>query len=359
MFKDLILNRDSINLAIDAYCKENYTSYSIEMKEMSSGQRYSITTAGSKLVLDVYYNNKGGTTFAVNSGKPALLEDRKKLAQYIIDSPLCAMASGSDHNRSMLFKNIDREDFNAVIDAICEEDDFKSLISRDEINGCITVKMEGRWSDKVTVTYYVGTKNVRIQGRPLILYALCSSMFNELVDVDEVVECLDEAYSLNLSGKTVEEQYDLLLPKSHDKHTAKLKKSLLKAVYNLNLNQHEYGCTELVFEALRALEGHIKLTLVRDYSIKCPNKFGTLTFFSYDSTAHIVNINAVQAAIISDATKLQYYKDAYKFFVEHRHKIFHWDYPDTVETDSTEQLDNIEDVHRIIRDTLALIDRYY
>ena len=359
MFRDLMLNRDKISLAIDTYCKDTYTNYSIAEKEINLGIRYTISHDGGNLVLDTYHNKKGGTTLAVNSGKPALLEDRKKLAQYIVDSPLCAMATGSDHNRSMLFKDITREDFDTIIAAICEEDDFKALISKEESNGNIIVKMEGRWSDRITIIYYTGTKNVQIQGRPLILYALCTSLFNELVDEEAVVECLDNAYSLNLSGKTIEEQYALLLPKSHDKHPAKLKKSLLKAVYNLNLDQQEYGCTELVFEPLRALEGHIKLTLLRDYSIKCPNSKGLLSFFSYDTTSHTVTIASEQEGKIATPAKIQYYKDAYKYYVEYRHKMFHWDYPSKVEDDTTEQLDDITDAHRIIRDTLALIEKYY
>ena len=359
MFKDLMLNRDNISLAIDGYCKENYTSYSIQETEMSFGKRYTISFDGSTLVLDTYHNKKGGTTLAVNSGKPALLEDRKKLAQYIVDSPLCAMAAGSGHNRDMLFKEISKEDFESVISTITDEDDCKSVLSRDENDTSIIVKLEGRWSDRVTVSYFTGTKNVRIQGRPLLLFSLCSSLLNELVDEEEVVECLDNTYSLNLSGKTIEEQYALLLPKSHDKHPAKLKKSLLKAVYNLNLDQQEYGCTELVFEPLRALEGHIKLTLLRDYAITCPNTKGLLSFFSYDSTSHTVTISSAQEGTIATPAKIQYYKDAYKYYVEYRHKMFHWDYPDKVENDTTEQLDDIADAHRIIRDTLALIEKYY
>ena len=127
-----MLNRDKISLAIDTYCKDTYTNYTIAEKEINLGIRYTISHDGGNLVLDTYHNKKGGTTLAVNSGKPTLLEDRKKLAQYILESPLCAMATGSDHNRSMLFKDITREDFDTIIAAICEEDDFKALISKEE-----------------------------------------------------------------------------------------------------------------------------------------------------------------------------------------------------------------------------------
>lgn len=358
MYKDLMINRDNIEQAINLYCKDKYSEYSIAAEQQGEYKiRYNIIFDGNKMFLDVFFNNKGGTTLQVTNGK--FTDVKEELAEFIVTNPLCIMSLAEEHNRDMLFKKIEQSDFEKTLEIIKEDDDCKTTTSQETTEDKIVAKLEGRWSDKVTVTYTFATKNVRIQGRPLILFNLCASFFNELLDVDEVVECLENTYSLSLSGKSVEEQYMLLLPKSHDKHSEKLKKSLLKAVYNLNLDQQEYTCTELTFEVLRALEGHIKLTLLNDYSITSPNKHGTLSMFSYNRDTGVVTLSTPCESTINDPVKIQYYKDAYKHYVVFRHKIFHWDYPDDISSDDTEQLENIEDVRGIIRDTLAIIDRYY
>ena len=162
-----------------------------------------------------------------------------------------------------------------------------------------------------------------------------------------------------MNKATVEEQFKLYLPNSHSKHSDKLKKSLLKAVYNLNVTSQEYTCTDLTFEVLRALEGHVKITLSNDYKVECPNKYGTLSMFHFDETTDTSTLSKSVKLLVNDAQKIVYYEKAYKHIVIYRHKIFHWDYPDAFGVDETIQIDNIEDAKKIIIDILSLIDEYY
>jgi hypothetical protein len=221
------------------------------------------------------------------------------------------------------------------------------------------VKFEGKWSDKVTLTYTKSTKSVRIQGRPLLLFNVIDSYFNELIDVEKIVAVLEDNFGENVEKEIVEDQFKMYLPNSHNKHTDKLKKSLLKAVYNLNITSQEYTCTELTFEVLRAVEGHIKLTLLNDYGVNSPNKYGTLTMFSFDENTDTATLKEPVRSKVSDNKKIDYYEKVYKHIVVYRHKIFHWDYPDVLGVDETIQIENVEDAKNIIKDSLALIDEYY
>lgn len=359
LFKDLKLNRDNIQKVIEIYADSNYTTYSLNKSVKSPTlTRFDIVLDNKKLFVDVHFNGKGGTTIQVNNGKEQ--EEKIKIAEFISTHPLCFMAAKEENNRSMLFREIDEEDFNKIAAIIKEENEnCNSVISEVSDDSKTIIKLEGRWSDKVTLTYTKSTRNVRIQGRPLILFNEIASNFNELVDVEKVVEMLEENYQQNVSKTSVNEQFEQYLPNSYNKHTEKLKKSLLKAVYNLNVTSQEYTNTELTFEVLRALEGHVKITLLRDFSVASPNKYGTLSMFNFDDSTDTATLREPVRSTVGTPNKIAYYEKTYKHIVVYRHKIFHWDYPSAFGVDETIQIDNVEDAKKIIVDTLTLIDEYY
>lgn len=357
MYKNLILNRDKIRTAIELFCNCNYKDFNITEEEKPYFHRYNIDFDGNSMFLDLFFKKDGTTTIQTSNGKN--IDEKEKLAAYIMESGICNMTSGNNHNRSLLFKNVSIDDFEAIMRMIPHEDCFSAIIKRNDNENSIIVQLEGVWSDKITVTYFKSTQNVRLQGKPLAIFSTVSSLFNELIDIDNIVETLDNSYMMDISKESIEEQYIALLPKSHAKHSEKLKKSLLKAVYNLNLPQQEYTCTELAFEALRALEGHIKLTLTSVFGIGPTSPYGHLSMFKYDDDTHTVSIVQPNESKISDPQKIEYYKKAYKYYREYRHKLFHWDFPENILMDGTEQIDDVEDVKNIIRDTLKIIDEFY
>lgn len=285
---------------------------------------------------------------------------KRKIAEFIAIYPMCLMAGIDESNRSMLFKDISEEDFISIVEILKDDSENGSKILSEQSDSVRTlIKVEGRWSDKVTLTYTKSTKNVRVQGRPLLLYNEITSFLNELVDIDKVVEMLEDNFQQNVSKDSVEEQFRYYLPNSYDKHTDKLKKSLLKAVYNLNVTSQEYTCTELAFEVLRALEGHVKITLLKDYNVKSLSKHGTLTMFKFDEATDTITFKDPDRSIIGNISKIEYFERAYKSIVIYRHKIFHWDYPNEFGIDETIQFENLDNVKQIIVDILRLIDEYY
>lgn len=359
LFKDIKLNRDNLEKVLDIYAKNNYSTYSLnKIVKSQILTRYNIVFEEKKLFLDFHFNNKGGTTIQVNNGQEQ--EEKKKIATFLSTHPLCLMEGSNENNRSMLFKDIDKENFSGVIEIIKEEsENCSKVLSEIQDDTKILIKLEGRWSDKVTITYNKNTENVRVQGRPLVLYNEITSFFNEVIDNDKIVETLEENFQQNINPKSIEEQYINYLPNSYDKHTDKLKKSLTKAVYNLNVTSQEYTCTELAFEVLRALEGHVKLTLLRDFNIRSTSKHGTLTMFSFDENTSVATMREPARTTVKNKDKITYFEKAYKYIVVYRHKIFHWDYPDVVGMDQTIQFEDVNDVKQIIIDILSVIDEYY
>jgi hypothetical protein len=353
MYKDLKLNRDAIHGALNQYASENYTNYKIqENKKNNLVTCYNFECDDKKFFLSFYFNNKGGTTIKIKEGEEQ--NEKEKIADYIKSNPSCLLADSKDNNRSISYKKIRFDDYNEIIDMIKTECEHCNRVLKEEVNDKQRLyKFEGKWGDKVTVNYVISTKNVRIQGRPLLLFNEISSIFNELIDESQVVKNLEQNYGEVLEETEIDRDFKQYLPNSFDKHTDKLKKSLLKAVYNLHIDSQEYTCTELTFEVLRALEGHIKLTLLLDYKVRCPNRYGTLEMFTYKELLEPAR------SMIADSNKIAYYEKAYRYFVVHRHKIFHWDYPELAHLDETIQYEDISEVHNIIKETLTLIDEYY
>ena len=360
MFKNLILNRNEIEGVVQQYLDKNYNNATLKVEQKSEYQyRFQINAQSKKLFLDIYYNNKGGTTIQVNNGKEQ--NEKKKIADFIIKHPLCKMDESDKKNRSMMFKNITEEEFQTVLQIISEDENCATCedTSEDEKRGIS--KLTGKWSDKITITYMKTTRNVRIQGRPLLIFNTAVSYFTELIDVDELVNNLEENLGQNIDKVTVEKQYKLFLPNSYDRHSDKLKKSLLKAVYNLNIKNANFTCTELAFEALRAIEGHIKITFGRDYMIGPPNRRGALSMFRFNEETGVCTLGESIRRLINNPLKVTYYEKAYKHLAIYRHKIFHWDYPDPdgFNVDETIHIEEISRVHQIIKDTLGIIDEYY
>lgn len=362
MYTNLLLDFRKIGQAVDIYFKDNYTKYSIntserERKDKCKEITYNITYDNKKLFLTTFLKGNGRTSLKVKEGKEQ--EEKEKLAEFIANSSICKMADKSDSNRSMKFKKIDFINFKGTINLIKEEDLCVNIVKSKDDDKLI-YKLEGKYNDKIVITYYKTNNNLMIQGTPLTLYNLCLSYINELVDLDDVVDNLEDNYNQNVKKLTVEEQYKIYMPNSYNKHTDKLKKSLLKAVYNLNIDCQKYTCTDLVFEPLRALEGHIKLTLNRDYKVSSPNPYGNLSMFKYNHDNDVVTLlEPTRQKVISIKDRVLYYEKAYKHIVMYRHKYFHWDYPDEFGQDETKQIDNVEDARQLIIDTLKLIDEYY
>lgn len=358
MYNDLKLDRDNIRKVIEIYAKNNYETYEVKKDKKSPiFIRYNLILDKKRLFLDFHFNNKGGTTIQVSNGKE--VEEKIKIAEYISSHELCFIASKEENNRSLLFKDIDEKDFEAVIESLTEDKDFRLVSSNKQEKVRTILKLEGQWSDTVTVTYTNSTRNVRIQGRPLLLYNELSSSFNEIIDVDKVVENLESNFKEGISDCQIEEQYKSYLPYSHDKHTEKLKKSLLRAVYNLNISDPYYTCTDLTFEPLRALEGHIKITLFNDYDVDFPNKRGGLHMFKFDKQKKSHKLKDTVRSQVSSVTKIKYYEKAYKWINEYRHEIFHWQSPNELGEDETIQYDDLDQVKEIIKGTLEIIDEYY
>ncbi|WP_160680890.1 type II toxin-antitoxin system RnlA family toxin [Clostridium sp. C8-1-8] len=361
MFKEVLLNVDNIEIVIDDYFREKYSNYEVSLNQKKTKENnkiYDVQFDGRSLFLSVFINKQGKVTLKVKEGKEQ--EEKELLATYIVNSSKCKIQS-TGKSKSLSFRNIDFNDFKNIISIIKEEDLCTSCMPFEDNEVKLSYKITGRYRDVLTVNYFKTTNNVTLQGLPLEVFNYTSSLFNELLDIDEVVNTMNEACKESILVESIEEKFTKIMPNSYDKHTEKLKKSLIKSVYNLEATCQDLTCTDLIFEPLRALEGHIIITLSRDYGVTKPYK-GNLSMFTYDEDNDIVNFrkNIDEKKVREKNNKVYYYKKVYSHIVRYRHRYFHWNWNESLASDQqTLHLNDIEVAKGIILDTLKLIDEYY
>ena len=360
MFKELLLNVDNIESVINDYFEEKYSTHKVTLndkKTKSNNNVYDVSFDGRSLFMSVFINKQGKVTLKVKEGKEQ--EEKELLARYIVNSPKCQI-QGDTKNKSISFKNIDFDDFNSVIDIIKEEEWCRSFIPSENNAIKLSYKAIGRYRDVLTINYFKTTNKVMLQGLPLEVFNYATSYFNELLEVDEVINTMNEACNETIGVTAIDDKFKSVMPNSYGKHTDKLEKSLIKSVYNLEATCQDLTCTELIFEPLRALEGHIIITLSKDCSVVKPF-INNLSMFTYNEENDIVNFrkNTDEEKVREKNNKVDYYKKAYKHIVKYRHRYFHWNWNAELGQDVTLHLDDVGVAKGIILDTLKLIDEYY
>lgn len=360
MFKELLLNVENIETVINDYFREKYSSYKVSLDEKKikpNNKVYNVEFDGRTLFLSIFINKQGKITLKVKEGKEQ--DEKGLLATYIVNSSKCKLI-GDTKNKSISFNNIEIDDFKKVMSLIEEEEWCTSCTLTEDHDIKLSYRIIGRYRDGLTVNYFKRSKKVNLQGLPLEVFNYTASFFNELLDIDEVINTMNEACNNNIEIDNIEQKYVNLMPNSHDKHNDKLKKSLIKSVYNLEVTCQNLTCTDLIFEPLRALEGHIIITLSENYGIVKPYR-NNLSMFKYIEKDDIIKFkyDEDKSKVEEKDDKLDYYINAYRHIVKYRHRYFHWGWNEELGKDTTLHLDDIEVAKEIILDTLKLIDEYY
>lgn len=349
LYKGLNLNRNAITESIKRFFNLRGEECKVsDFKDKGSIKRLDIQYADSSIFLDFYFLNNGSTTINPYSGKEKEL--KIEMVKFIIDDPTCSNGDVHSKNNWLVGEGITREDFGSVIELLSESIHCEKCEEFDQNDKVKRYKLVGKQGDSVTIQFF-STGTMMIQGRPLALFNEASVYLTELVDAESISKMFNDYYKINIDKKNIENQYLHYLPNSHDKHNKKMKKVLLQAVYNLNLDGEMYEYSTLIFPGLRVLEGHLK-KILNAHSIFLQNNKFSMFKVGENTTKYSLIVDNV----LSDSLK-NYFEDVYNFYNKHRHGLFHWNIED--EIDTTRTIDTLIEAKALIRDTLSKIDEYY
>lgn len=198
--------------------------------------------------------------------------------------------------------------------------------------------------------------SVVMQGKPQLLFSTIISYITELVDIEEIPKIFNNTYNVSIDKDEVCSEFQFYMPNSFDKFSSKMEKALLQAVYNLKLNGKMFDGTFLAHPAMRVVEAHLKILLVKYEIIPDAKYIKDNGFNMFDKLGAKYKLKMDQHGTATE-DKAKYIGNLYTFYHNNRHVLFHWDDP-TGPLDTTKLL-SVEDAHDKIKRALAIIDEYY
>lgn len=353
-FKGINIKREEIIPSINKFCSIYYDSYSVD-KDFTciSGTRHrlQIKVNDKNFFMDFHLNSDGTTTIEDFGGKE--VDIKKELAKFIKEK--CEFTD-SDDNKWFVAKDIAKDDFDAIVEILEESDFYQESIKKSEFQDGFIFQCKGKYGEKLTINYYT-SKKVVVQGRPLLLFNEAITMISELIDPSEIPKAFNDCYDININKDDVITQYEILMPNSYDKHSSKLKKVLLQAVYNTNIKGDMFEYSYLTFPALRALEGHLKYIYMSN-SIQLAKKEPIGVIFRHDGSKFY--IKPEYASSIRSSNELKYIEEAYNYYHAQRHTLAHWGHLECAsDLDGTRVIENYGEAITVISDILKLIDKYF
>ncbi len=350
-YKNLNIKRENIINEINKFCSINFNEFIVNKSFEPKGgtrKRISINADAKCFYIDFHFNGNGSTTIEDFGGKE--VEIKRKLAYFIKNESNCKMEDDSK-NKWFVVRDLEKGDFESILELIEESEWYKETIGCKNYIDKKLYKYKGKYSENLTIEYYK-TETVVMKGRPLLLFNEVMVMLTQLVDLEDIPKTFNDYYKIEIKKDDIETQYEINLSNSYDKHPIKLKKVLLQAIYNNNLEGDMFEYTFLPFPALRALEGHLKY-IVSNYSIELEKGIIGSIFKGQN-----YGLSQECKTKIVDTKKIKYLEDAYKHYRNHRHSLSHWADFDTP-LDTTRIIESISEAKQLIIDTLLLIDKYY
>lgn len=353
-FNSINIKREEIIPSINKFCSIFYDSYSVDEDFTHKGgtrHRLQIKVDTTEFFMDFHLKSDGTTTIEAFGGNAVNI--KKELAKFIKEK--CEFADSAD-NKWFVAKDIEKDDFDAIVEILEESDFYQETIKKSESQDGFIFQCKGQYNEKLTINYYT-SKKVVVQGRPLFLFNEAITMITELIDQSEIPKAFNDCYDIDINKDDVITQYEILMPNSHDKHHPKLKKVLLQAVYNSNIKGDMFEYSFLTFPALRALEGHLKY-IYKFNSIQLGRKDPIGTIFNRDGSRFYIKSD--YTSIIRSNDELKYIEEAYTYYHAQRHSLSHWGYLECAsDLDSTRVIENYGEAVTVINDTLKLIDKYF
>lgn len=255
-------------------------------------------------------------------------------------------------------EGITLEELRTVINLVIEEIDEEIKTSEVDISYGKRFELSIAGKEKIIIQHYIDKNSLQIQGKPQQLFSVVVAFISELVEIEKIPEFFNSFFKLEINKENVKTEFKSCLPNAFGKLPEKLDRVLHQAVYNLNIFGEVFDATFLVEPAIRALEGHLKVILINcGISLRENSDDKRDKFYMFKKDGQKYRLEDNHTKDISEKL-CEYISKCYTYFHNNRHQLCHWDNP-TEQTDTTRLINNTNDAHTIIKNTLALIDEYY
>lgn len=254
-------------------------------------------------------------------------------------------------------EGISEEDLSVILNLTKEEIGVEKISEEEKViahGKGISLKIGNE--DRVMISYYRKSNKLVMQGKPQLLFSTIISYVTELVDVEKIPQIFNATFKIDIDKDEVHTEFQFYMPNAYDKLPKKMERTLHQAVYNLKLNGDMFDGTFLAQPALRVLEAHLKMVLLK-YGIIPDNSYIKIHKFDmFEKNGAKYKLKADRHGSATEEN-VKYIGNLYTFFHNNRHRLSHWDDP-TAPLDTTKLLD-VNGAHELIKRTLSIIDEYY
>lgn len=250
-------------------------------------------------------------------------------------------------NNYFVVSPINEEDFDALLDLMCEE---YSKIQKDKkissLKSIYHIKMDN--NTVVATIYHSHTKKLLVQAKESLLFQILIAFMTELESITTIDKIMSGAYRKTIDEAKTSEIYCELFQSLPDNYPPSNKKLLTQAIINLNYYVESEDYSQYVFPALKALEGHIKYLITTATSKPVPRHFNC---FNKDKKTDLYVYVGVGNALI----KMQIEK-CYNYYKLQRDSLFHFgDIMGAV--DNTRVINSKDEADEIINKCFYLINQ--
>lgn len=351
-YKELNLNRASLDACIHQYICDNGLTLDGEIQVASGKKRVVFGAAGSEFAMvDLHLNNSGTTTIQWKAGKNQPLGE--KLAIFLKGTIDPAEFETVNYSLS----GIVSESINAIIQILGESDDFEITISRDDGNSKVVAIKSLAYQDHLTVTHHKNTKRLQIQGKPLSCYRNLIYLLTDLLDLkglEQVLYKKDDSSAEIVRKEMAEDYLKVFFGDNFELLPVAIKKLIISGCCVKLASPVLPDYCLLLYPDLRALEGVIKQVMFEAGIHVSDSENGFGDYFDRKGSGVFV-LKSDYEANMSSAGLVAALGAGYSFYNKHRHTLFHMeDF-----ANASRLIDTLEKAISLSKDAYRLMNGLY
>jgi RNase LS, bacterial toxin DBD domain/RNase LS, bacterial toxin N-terminal/RNase LS, bacterial toxin len=357
-FKELNLDRTRLQESIRKFCEANNCQNYKYLSDKPSLHQVEYSQDDCKVMVNFHLNKNGTTTINPKVGKSQ--EKGEELAIYLKDK----LVGDSRKSISVSIKNIKESNFDLLVEFFREmngENPGETLVSvsvgaEDKVRKI--VKISSQYNDSLTLTYFLSTDSLLIQGKPLYIYDQTCYFLTEFTDLSGFLTIVHKGEevpnTINVDGNAIENMLKALLPNAYTNVGDGILR-MIRTSYTLkdiSIPLEDYSC--YVFPSLRSLEGVMRRLLSdKEYYVEDhKNSFGEVFYKDSNARKYFVRDDLKHQLGNKTCDALEC---CYDYFVEQRHELFHTsDF-----TDASRIIPTQEQASQIIEKVVRIIESAY
>lgn len=350
-YKDLNIDRETLNMNIEKYIESNGYVMDKEIQTFHDRKRIQFGAIGEEFAtVDLLLNNKGTTTIHWKMGKNRPLGE--KLAIYLKNTINPAEFEAVNYS----LNGFTTETFNLILEMLQEDNDLGINIIKDELNLKQVKLISLQHSDSLTLTHHSKTRVLQIQGRPLVCYRRIIYLLTEFLDLkglEQVLYRKDDSSAVIVRKEMAEEYLKGCFPKSYTLLPDSVIRLLISSCcVKLAAPTLPDYCL-LLYPDLRSLEGALKEKMSK-YGMSLggtQNGFGDF----FDSKNSASTLKPEYSKIVNHTKMVDALNTGYSFYRKHRHTLFHMEeFPN-----GSRMIHTLEIAISLSKDTYEKIDNLY